>query len=170
VTGAPSGRRWWAGKVRQFGRHLFGRVSSAERRALAAWLTPAQVTLFERMHRADQRHGLDVVAALRRQGHSDPELLLAGLLHDCGKGRSVGLWHRVGWSLGERYGGRVRGLWSTLPGFSRAFDDLDRHAARSAELCLEAGCTPRVAELVRHQAEPIDDEAGEALRLADEAS
>jgi hypothetical protein len=170
VTSVVSARRWWAGKVRQFGRHVFGRVGAAERQALEAWLSPAQLALFGRMHRADQRHGLDVVAALRGQGHSDPELLLAGLLHDCGKGRSVGLWHRVGWSLGERYGARVRRLWLVLPGFRRAFEDLDQHAARSAELCLEAGCSPRVAELVHNQAEPTDDLLGEALRLADEAS
>jgi hypothetical protein len=44
------------------------------------------------------------------------------------------------------------------------------HAARSAELAQAAGCTPRTADLIRDQAEPADPVAGEALRLADEAS
>jgi hypothetical protein len=170
VSAHPPARSWWSGKVRQFGRHVSGRVGRAEREALAGWLTPEQMALFEGMHRADQRHGLDVVAALRGQGHADPELLLAGLLHDCGKAADVGLWHRVGWSLGERYGPRVRRVWAVLPGFGRAFASLDEHAERSAALCLEAGCGERVAELVRHQADPGEDAMGQALRLADEAS
>ena len=53
------------------------------------------------MHVADQRHGLDVVASLRAAGRTDPDLLLAGLLHDAGKGQT-GVWPRVAWSLGER--------------------------------------------------------------------
>ncbi|HWH37107.1 MAG TPA: hypothetical protein VNT28_04950 [Candidatus Limnocylindrales bacterium] len=166
----PPARGWWAGKTRQFARHVFGRVNAAERSALSDWLTAAQLELFEQMHRADQRHGLDVVGALRAQGHEDPELLLAGLLHDCGKARDVGVWHRVGWSLAERYGSRVRRAWALLPGFDTAFQNLDRHAERSAELCRAAGCGERVAELVRLQADPGSDAMGQALRLADEAS
>ena len=57
------------------------------------------------MHRADQRHGLDVVRALRVAGHDDPDVLVAGLLHDSAKGKEVGLWQRVGWSLADHYGG-----------------------------------------------------------------
>jgi hypothetical protein len=170
VTVRPAGRRWWTGKVRQFGRHIAGRVSSAERAELDRWLTPAQLALFDAMHRVDQRHGLDVVAELRREGHDEPELLLAGLLHDCGKGSWVGLWHRVGWSLADRYGQTVRRALVRLPGFERAFVNLDHHPQRSAELCLAAGCGERVAELVRNQAGPGTDRLGEALRLADEAS
>lgn len=159
---------WWAGKVRQFGRHVAGRVTSAERSALAGWLTPAQLTLFEAMHPADRRHGLDVVAALRDAGHADPELLLAGLFHDAGKGPAVGLWPRVAWSLGERYGAWVCRLAGRLPGFGVALERIRRHPDRSAELALAAGCSEATAELIRHQAAPVDPRWGEALRLADE--
>jgi hypothetical protein len=161
---------WWAGKTRQFWRHVGGRVTDAERAALAEWLTSAQYELFTRMHRADQRHGLDVVASLRRAGQEDPDLLLAGLLHDCGKGRSVGLWHRVGWSLGERYGPLVGSLARRLPGFAAAFAVIADHPRRSAELALAAGCSVRAAELIAHQAQADDSDAGRALRLADQAN
>jgi hypothetical protein len=162
---------WWAGKARQFVRHLTGRVTPEERAAVAAWLTPAQLRLFEAMHPADQRHGLDVVAALRAAGHGgDAELLMAGLLHDASKGPAVGVWHRVAWSLGEHYGPAVEGPLARLAGYRAAFDTLRDHAVRSSELSLAAGCSPRTAGLIRHQAEPADPVAGEALRLADEAS
>jgi len=161
---------WWPTKVRQFFRYIFGRVGAAERSELTGWLTKAQVDLFDSMHRADQRHGLDVVRALRSAGHEDHDVLVAGLLHDCGKGRKVALWHRVGWSLADHYGGFVRRSFVRLPGFGRAFTTLDNHAATSAALALAAGCTPRCADLIRHQADSADDELGIALRLADEAS
>lgn len=161
---------WWAGKVRQFRRHLVGRVTAAERASLACWLTPAQLRLFEGMHRADQRHGLDVVDSLREAGHRDPQLLLAGLLHDAGKGPEVGLWHRVAWSLCERYGSQITRGASRLPGFAAAFERISQHADRSATLARASGCTLRTVELIRNQATPIDPVLGEALRLADEAN
>ena len=80
----------WGSKVRQFRSHLGARVRPDERAALAGWLTPGQLALFDGMHVADRRHGLDVVATL--VGRRDrPELLLAGLLHDCAKGPTVGV-------------------------------------------------------------------------------
>jgi hypothetical protein len=161
---------WWTAKVRRFVRYFIGRVSATERTSLASWLTPQQRELFDSMHRADQRHGLDVVAALRSGGQRDPDLLLAGLLHDSGKGRDLRVWHRVSWSLSERYGRGVERLFLRLPGFRPAFQVMAAHAARSAELALEAGCSPVTAELIRHQAEPRDDVLGKALLIADQAN
>ncbi len=161
---------WWAAKIRRFGRYVFARVAPAERRALAGWLTGPQLALFDGMHPADQRHGLDVVAALRSAGHRDPDLLLAGLLHDLGKGQAIHLWHRVAWSLADHYGRWPRMIALRLPTFTQAFATLDAHADGSAELALTAGCSPRAAELIRHQAEPTDAELGRALLLADQAN
>jgi hypothetical protein len=161
---------WWATKVRQTARHLAGRVSESERRDLRARLTAPQLALFDSMHRADQRHGLDVEAALTADGHQDRELLLAALLHDCSKGPLVRLPHRVAWSLGERYGDGVIDVLSRVPSFRTAFTRLRDHADDSARLALEAGCSERTVELIRHQADPVDPDAGVALQLADEAS
>ena len=162
---------WWSTKVRQAVRHVGGRVSLAERSELAAWLDDERLlALFDSMHRADQRHGLDVVTSLRGAGLDDRELLLAALLHDCSKGPGVRLPHRVAWSLGEHYGEVVLTFLGRVPGFNRAFERLRRHADDSARLALAAGCSERTAELIRHQADPVDPVAGAALRLADEAS
>ncbi|MGH2465539.1 MAG: hypothetical protein ACRDGI_08765, partial [Candidatus Limnocylindrales bacterium] len=124
---------------------------------------------------ADRRHGLDVVASLRISGGADdPELLLAGLLHDCGKstgrGRGVGLLPRVAWSLGEAFGPSVVRLARRLPGFDRPLDQLRDHAERSAVLVRAAGGSPRTADLIRDQAAAPTDPAGRLLRLADEAN
>ena len=161
---------WWAAKVRRFGCYFVGRVSDRETHELTSWLTPAQLRLFESMHRADQRHGLDVVASLRADGQTDPDLLMAGLLHDCAKGTALHVWHRVGWSLAEHYGRRMERLLLRVASFRAAFQTLAAHAERSAEMALAAGCTPETADLIRNQAEPADDKLGRALLLADEAN
>jgi hypothetical protein len=161
---------WWRTKVRQTLRHVFGRVTVAERAGLSSWLSAPQLALFDSMHRADQRHGLDVASTLRAEGHDDQDLLMAALLHDCSKGPGVRLPHRIAWSLGERYGDGVTDALARLPGFDAAFARLRHHADDSARLAVEAGCSKRTVDLIRHQAEPVDPDAGVALRLADEAS
>jgi hypothetical protein len=156
-------------KVRQTKRHLLARVSPRERDAVAAWLSPAQLAVYDGMHVADRRHGLDVVAALRDVGETDPEVLLAGLLHDAGKG-DTGMIPRILHALRQ-----ARITWPALalvrlPGMRAALSRLRDHAETSARLAEEAGCTVRTVELIRWQDEPRDPEAGERLRLADEAN
>jgi hypothetical protein len=159
----------WGSKVRQFRAHRGARVSPNERAALAGWLNSDQLALFDAMHLADRRHGLDVVTTLRAEGAADPELLLAGLLHDAGKGQT-GLWPRVAYSLGQEYGPWIWRLAGALPGFAYALARLADHADVSARLAAAAGCSPRTVELIRHQDAPRDGDAGERLRLADEAN
>jgi hypothetical protein len=144
-------------------------VSATERSALDGWLSPAQLRVFDAMHVADRRHGLDVTTSLRDQGIGDPDVLLAGLLHDAGKG-PTGVWPRVAYSLGQAYGTWVWRVAAVVPGFRAPLDRLREHADRSARLAAEAGCSERTVELIRHQEEPIDPEFGELLRLADEAN
>lgn len=169
MVARPGGGRWWGGKVRQFAGHLRARVAPAERDELARWLTPAQLALFDRMHVADRRHGLDVVATLRGEGETEPDLLLAGLLHDAGKGRT-GVWPRVAYALGQAYGAWVWRVAGLLPGMPAALERLGNHAEASARLAATAGCSPRTVDLIRHQDAPLDPVLGERLRLADEAN
>jgi len=160
---------WWAGRVRQFRSHVRARVDPDERAALAAWLTPPQLALFDRMHVADRRHGLDVVATLRDGGVTDREVLVAGLLHDAGKGRT-GVWPRVAYALGQAYGAWIWRGAGFLPGMRVALERLRVHAEVSAALASTADCSPRTVELIRHQDAPVDPDAGRLLQLADEAN
>jgi hypothetical protein len=159
---------WWAAKVRQFRAHVTARVEPAERAALEGWLTDAQLAAFDAMHVADRRHGLDVLATLRRTAADDRELLLAGLLHDAGKG-DTGVGPRVAYALGQAYGPWVWRLARIVPGWPAALGRLRDHAEASARLAAAAGCSQRTVELIRWQDAPIDPVAGELLHLADEA-
>jgi hypothetical protein len=165
----PGSIAWWLGKVRQARRHVFARVRPLERDLLAEWLTPAQLALFDRMHVADRRHGLDVVALLLAEGTTEREVLLAGLLHDCGKG-NAGLVSRILVSLEQAHLGWPARIAGVLPPVRRTLQRLRDHAELSAGLATDAGCTERTVELIRWQDDPRDPVAGERLRLADEAS
>jgi hypothetical protein len=160
---------WWGPKVRQFRAHLRAKVAPVERAALVAWTTPAQLALFDSMHVADRRHGLDVVSSLRGDGVDDRDVLLAGLLHDAGKG-NTGVLPRVAYSLGQRYGPLIWRAASIVPGWADAIARLKTHARASATLAAAAGCSERTVDLIRQQDAPTDPEYGELLRLADEAN
>ncbi len=140
-----------------------------ERAVLASWVTPPQLEVFDRMHVADRRHGLDVVATLRDHGVRDREVLLAGLLHDAGKG-DTGVWPRIAFSLGQAYGPWAWRAAAVIPGGRSALQRLHDHAEASARMAAEAGCAPRTVELIRNQDAPVDAEAGELLKLADDAN
>jgi len=160
---------WWGSKVRQFRAHVRARVVPGERAGLATWLDPLQLALFDAMHVADRRHGLDVVATLRAEGVNETDVLVAGLLHDAGKDQT-GVWSRVVYSLGQAYGSWIWRLAGIVPGVRRDLERLRDHAETSAKLAATAGCSARTVELIRHQDDPRDAEYGELLRLADEAN
>ena len=83
-------------RAQQFFRALRARIESVAWAEVEALLTPAQMVLFRRMPRYDQRHSLDVARTLCTAGHDHPDLLAAALLHDVAKSAGpLRLWHRV---------------------------------------------------------------------------
>jgi hypothetical protein len=166
---SPGSIGWWATKARQTKGHLLASVTPAEHAAVAGWLTPMQRRVFDEMHVADQRHGLDVVAALRAAGERESEVLVAGLLHDAGKG-DTGVAPRILYSLAQAGIGLPARIARRFAGASASLDRLATHPETSARLAETAGCSPRTVELIRWQDDPRDPDAGERLRLADEAS
>ncbi len=143
-------------------------MSPQERAALAAWTRPTELALFDAMHVADRRHGLDVVAHLRRAGVTDRDVLAAGLLHDCAKG-DTGAGPRIAWSLGELFGPRVLAVAARVPGWGPVIDRLAHHADASANALAAAGLPARAVDLVRYQDAPRDPEYGARFHAADEA-
>ncbi len=118
---------------------------------------------------ADRRHGLDVLGRLRALGSDDRDLLLAGLFHDAGKGRSIRLWHRVAWSLGERLGPWAHRVAAPSAGRWR------RHGAAARPRRPVRGARPggrlraRAAALIRGDVAGADAAAAALLHAADEA-
>ena len=164
---------WWGGKVRQVVRHVTGRVSPRRARDARRLAHPGPARLFDRMHPADRRHGLDVVAALRAEGHDGARSCCSracSMTHP--RAPTPGSVHRVAWSLGERYGAWV---WTRLhdrcPRSARRSTGWPATPVDSALLALAAGCPRATAD-----AHPPPGRAhatrslGERLRLADEAS
>ena len=95
-------------------------------------------------------------------------MLIAGLLHDAGKG-DTGVWPRVAYSLGQRYGPGRGGSPAIVPGWGpRSSGSGPTRRRRGAGHA--AGCSPRTVALIRDQDAPRDAEFGELLRLADEAN
>lgn len=156
---------------RQFLRAVLPRIREDERATVEPYLPGRLRDLFESLPAAEQRHGLDVFQALRAAGHSDPDLLAAGLLHDCGKGR-VRVWQRVAFVVLQAAGPRVlRRLASPRgPGWRRAFDRMLRHPQLGAALVQEAGGSPRVVALVEGSRGADADIEQAALIAADEVS
>ena len=167
-----SSASWWASKARQFRAHLRASVAPGERAALAAWITPAPArSCSTRCMSPTGATGSTWSRRCARRASTEPDVLVAGLLHDAGQGRhgrlAAGRLHARASATAPGSGGvarrpaRVRGPRSS---------GCATHAETSAVLAAAAGCSPRTVELIRHQDAPIDPEFGELLRLADEAN
>ena len=159
-------------RLRQFGAALVARVRPAERRWVVGVLRPAELRLFERMPRYDQRHALDVCLALRRDGRHDPDIWCAALLHDCGKcddrGRPMPLvWYGVFvilqacWPAAYRAAARSgRAAW-------RWFGIHAAHEQRAVRLAQQAGARPEVLAILAAIASGAPHPGADAVRHAD---
>jgi hypothetical protein len=158
-------------RVRQFLAAVRARVSDDEMAILEQHLAPSQRDLFQKMSPIDQRHCLAVFNNLLRQGHSDPDLLRAALLHDVGK-KGIRLWHRVAGVLLDTF-------WPVLleklavnhpQNWLYGFYIYRHHADLSAELAERSGCSPSVVELIRGHHTPSENEQAKVLWDADRLS
>jgi hypothetical protein len=145
-------------RTRQFWLTVRASALSDEDQALVDdLLTPAQQELFARMQFSEQHHGLRVLNMLREQGETDPDLVVAALLHDVGKSRyRLRVWERVLIVLGRAFFPARVQRWGQIPlsWCNRAFVVAEHHPDWGAALALEAGCSPLAVDLIRyHQAE-----------------
>lgn len=157
------------------GRQLFGslrpRVEPALRDEAFALLSEPERQLFDSMTPRDQQHCIDVYRRLRER-HDDRDLLVAALLHDCGKGQ-IALWHRVAYVL----------LASTAPSLLRGavVEGVDaswrqalyrclHHPELGARMAEQAGSAPRVVALIRGDHTNEGNEQLAALQAADDAA
>jgi hypothetical protein len=127
--------------------------------ALAAdILAPDLYALYRRMRRSERQHSLRVLHALMADGHTQPDLLAAALLHDVGKacGRFslpekvlVVLVRAVAPGRVQQWG-RVNARWWQWP-----FAVSMQHPAWGADMAAHAGAPPLVVELIRRHADAL---------------
>ena len=115
-------------------------------------LTPGELALWNRMDAVDRRHSVEVArrfcALLPSAGRDE---VAAALLHDVGK--SAVRLGRVGRSI------------ATIAGLTSSMRTYRRHEAIGEELLRAAGVSARTVELAAGR---VDDDAGRALRSADD--
>jgi hypothetical protein len=166
-------------RVRQFVRAVGAWVRRDDTEQVRSYLPLPAVELFRSMPRYDQQHALNVLHMLEEQGHAEPALLVAALLHDTGKtvqqSGALRLWHRVAVVL-------LRAFWpdalerlgrNGAEGWRRPFYVQQHHAALGAELAREAGCSQLAVDLILHHEKPLDEADAPllaALKSADNAN
>jgi hypothetical protein len=138
------------------------RVPADRDEALARWLTPAQAAAFRELPIHDQAHLLRVYHALIAHGVTDPDLLVAGLLHDLGKTSPRGhvrLGDRVVKVLLARLLPGLLALLTRDPEL-RCFYGLwlaVHHAPLGAARAVALDCTPRACWLIAHHEDALPD-------------
>ena len=138
------------------------RIDDAELAEARLLLSGHESRLFFAMERRDQRHALEVARRLK-PATGDRSVLVAALLHDCGKG-SVPVWLRV---LNVLAPSLVRTL-SRL-GIDSA-RRLRHHAEIGAAMAEAAGSSPTTVRLIRGHVEPDEAWMHALLHHADDAS
>lgn len=152
----------------QFLGALRPRIDEAERAEACVQLTAAERALFDSMNPRDQQHGIEVWRRVRAAG--DAPLLVAALLHDCGKGE-VRLWQRVAHViLGATAPGMRRRLASERGApWRRALWRLLHHPRIGAEMAALAGADPDAVRMILEQDAEAPDARLALLQAADEA-
>lgn len=170
-----SSRRRWFYRIRQFVSALIAFVHLEERVLLVRVLSEPQLLLFERMPRFVQRHSLDVYHTLVRAGHTDPHLLQAALLHDCGKvdenGRAIPL---IYYGLIVLFQQHAPHLYERAAcdgrGWLYPFALHASHEQRSVVYAEAVRSDPQVVHILRDYAERRATPFTDALRAADDAN
>jgi HD domain len=145
-------------RVRQFASALLARVTPDNLREADEILSPDAQKLFRRMSISDQRHSLNVMQTLRRQGYTERDVLAAALLHDVGKSAAWVLpWHRAIIVLTKHFAPDVL-AWLTRGephGWRRPFVVHRQHTEIGAEWAAQAGCSELTVSLIRRHQEPL---------------
>ena len=163
-------------RASQFVHALLANPAAGDAGLVLAYLPPHLRPLFYGMAGAERAHSLAVLRSLLRQGHTEPDLLAAALLHDVGKTRApLRLFDRVLVVLGHLLLPVAARAWSAgaPTGWRRPWVVAARHADWGAEIIAQAGGSARLQMIVRRHHETAQPPATEidillaALQAAD---
>jgi len=146
-------------RVRQFWQALTSTPDRQDLEQARQVLSPSLLALFWRMQASEQKHGLAIMHQLHAQGETNPDLMVAILLHDVGKTRyPLNPWERVIIVLGRLLMPVQVARWGQASPISwkRPFVVAEQHPAWGAELAEQAGASPLAVRLIRqHQDRPV---------------
>ena len=158
-------------RARQFWLALAARPDPAALAAAQAVLTQAQWALFRGMQPSEQAHALHILHRLQAQGETDPDLLIAALLHDAGKQRCpLHPWERAVIVLAQAAAPRLMRRWSSqaeidpkgCTGWRKPFMVATWHAEWGAKMAQQAGASPLVVALIRRHPQAVPPDSGQA--------
>lgn len=160
-------------RTRQFKLAFLGPCHPIPTETLTPYLAPSLLTLFRRMTLSEQAHSFAVLRRLQAVGSTDPDLLVAALLHDIGKTLSpLSIPDRIFIVLVKRFLPRQAQRWGQGKpnGLRRPFVTAACHPTWGAELARESGASHRTCDLIRRHQDPppADDPLLLALQSADD--
>jgi hypothetical protein len=154
-------------RVRQFWRTIFVRTDPLDLERGMKLLTPGQADLFLQLQPGERDHALVMVNKLIERGESQPDLLVAAMLHDVGKLRYplnpferavIVLARAINPKLAHRWGSLPPGEWEHLPAWKKPFVVAEQHPAWGAEMARERGASSLTVTLIEaHQDQPRSD-------------
>ncbi len=173
-------------RLRQTWLALGSRPAPADLQLAAALLGPHLFELFSQMQPSEQAHSLQVLQRLPAGCTLERELVLAALLHDCGKIRQpLRLWERA-WIVllktwqparARAWGAQPLARARSMPFWQRPLLTAEQHAAWGAELAEHQGAPALTCALIRYhqdrQPPGLDERARQllvALQAADDMS
>lgn len=155
-------------RVHQFWHTLFIKTDPEDYHQVQQRLTSAQYELFDKLQPAEKSHALVMYHKLLQQGETQPDLLIAALLHDVGKQRyRLNPMERAMIVLAkafipgqvEHWGNPPGDDWEGLPSWRKAFILSEQHASWGAEMANLAGVSSLTESLIRQHHRPSGDYA-----------
>jgi putative nucleotidyltransferase with HDIG domain len=155
-------------RMRQFWQALHPVIQQKELEWAYNILPVYSLSLFTSQPLPEQRHALDVALDLWQGGVRDSQLLIAALLHDCGKTKApLKIWERVFIVLLQKAPAKV---WYLLTESDKPFlaflHTAVKHPEWGAEMASSVGLEPEIVELIREHHSP-KSEKGKLLYEAD---
>jgi len=142
---------------------VFENPDASELEQAQAILSAEQMVLFMQMQPGEKNHALTMYHRLVEQDETNPDLLVAALLHDVGKTRyTLNLLERTLVVLARaaipgqarQWGNPPQNAWEGLSGWQKPFVVAEQHAAWGAELAHNAGISALTETLIRKHHHP----------------
>jgi hypothetical protein len=144
-------------RVRQFWHAIFARPTPEDLSLARSVLTIPQMRLFEQLQPSEQVHSINICRRLIQQGETQPDLLVAALLHDVGKSRyPLHAWDRALIVMANAIFPEKTKTWGQgqPQGWQRAFVVAQRHPTWGAEMAAGAGASPLTVTIIQRHQDP----------------